>query len=216
MLKSEEIFRADEILLLFAEVCRKSLTPDGDWQGDGWGISYVSPIGKWEMKKSTEPIWEETEKLKSLPESKFFLVHARSSSFQNQRRNIEYNQPFVNGKFSFVFNGLVKGISPPFPVEGDIGSQKIWNVLLDLLKERSPIESLVHLKNMIIENSRAVQALNIGLCDGENIYALCYYTCHPEYYSLWYSKSSSLLLVSSNPILGYNLKKLSKGKILIL
>lgn len=124
MIKSETPLKIEGFLMKFSEVCKNSRTPDGDWQGDGWGISYTGDKNEWIIYKSINPIWEEKDQIKKIPESKFFLVHARSSSFENQRNFLEYNQPFIYEKYSFVFNGFVKGISLPFRVKGDIGSQK--------------------------------------------------------------------------------------------
>lgn len=216
MFKSKKPQKIEDLLEKFALACRKSKTPDGDWQGDGWGISYLSRENGWVVKKSINPIWEEKDVFKSIPESRFFLVHARSSSFENQRKLIEYNQPFISERYSFVFNGFIRGVSLPFKIKGEIGSQKIWNLLLELLKKETPQNSLLLLKNIILKNSKTVHALNIGLCDGSNIYALCYFESNPDYYSLFSSKDSSNLIISSEKIYGYEFRKLSSGELVIL
>lgn len=216
MIKSETPLKIEGFLMQFSEACKNSRTPDGDWQGDGWGISYTGNKNEWIIYKSINPIWEDKEKFKKIPESKFFLVHARSSSFENQRNFLEYNQPFISEKYSFVFNGFVKGISLPFRVEGDIGSQKIWNLLLKLLERENSEKSLVILKEIILKNSRKVQALNIGLCDGKNLYSLCYYEPHPDYYSLFYTKNHSISIVSSERISGFDFRKFSPGEVVVI
>ncbi len=161
----------------------------------------------WIVKKSISPIWEDIDILKSIPDSKFFLIHARSSSFPNHKNKIEYNQPFISGKFSFVFNGFIKG---------EIGSQKIWNLLLKFLERNPTKESLILLKNEILKNSKNVFAINIGLCDKKNIYVLCYFETNPEYYSLLSSQNSSLYIISSEKICGYEFKNLDSGELVIL
>lgn len=216
MVKSQNPVKIESLLEEFAEACRKCRTPDGDWQGDGWGISYLSKENRWVVKKSINPIWEEENIFKSIPESRFFLVHARSSSFGNQREFIEYNQPFVSERYSFVFNGFIKGVSLPFKVKGEIGSQKIWNLLLEFLKKETPRKSLLLLKNYILKNSKTVQALNIGLCDRSNLYALCYFESNPDYYSLFYFKDLSTFIISSEKIYGYDFTNLSSGELAIL
>ncbi len=216
MVKSEKPLKIEGFLIKFSEACKKSRTPDGDWQGDGWGISYLGSKNEWIVYKSINPIWEEEEEFKKIPESKFFLVHARSSSFESHRNFLEYNQPFVSGKYSFVFNGFIKGISLPFKIKGEIGSQKIWNLLLELLEGESPEKSLYILKEIILKNSKNVQALNIGLCDGKNLYGLCYYEFHPDYYSLFYNKNHSISMVSSERISGFDFRRFSPGEVVII
>jgi len=216
MIKSEAPLKIKNFLLEFSEACRNRKTPDGDWQGDGWGISYLGDNNEWNLYRSVKPIWEEKKEFKNIPESKFFLVHARSSSFENQKNFLEYNQPFISGKYSFVFNGFIKGVSLPLKISGSIGSQKIWNLLLELLKRENPEKSLATLKEMILKHSRNVQALNIGLCDRENLYALCYYESNPDYYSLFYTNNSSISIISSEIISDFDFRKLLAGEVVVL
>lgn len=216
MVKSKNPIKLGKLLTEFAEACRKSRTPDGDWQGDGWGISYLSYNSQWIVKKSLHPIWEEKNVFKSIPKSRYLLVHARSSSFPNQRNKIEYNQPFVFGKYSFVFNGLIRGVSLPIKIKGEIGSQKIWNLLLGLLEDNSPKKSLILLKDKILKNSKIVHALNIGICDMENLYAFCFYNFEPDYYSLHYFSSQSLFIISSEPLSGLKFKKMRAEELIVL
>ncbi len=215
MVKSKNPVKIEGMLEEFAEACQKSRTPDGDWQGDGWGISYLGKENEWLAKKSINPIWEEKDVFKLIPESRFFLIHARSSSFHNQKNNIEYNQPFISGKYSFVFNGFIRGVSLPFKIKGEIGSQKIWNLLRELLKKETPQKSLLLLKDIILKNSKTVHAFNIGLCDRSNIYALCYFESNPDYYSLFASKGSSTFIISSEKIYGYEFRNLSPRELAI-
>jgi glutamine amidotransferase len=216
MVKSVLPLEIENFLLEFSEACKKRKTPDGDWQGDGWGISYLDENYEWNLYRSVKPIWDEKEEFKNIPESKFFLVHARSSSFENQKNFLEYNQPFISKKYSFVFNGFIKGVSLPFKISGSIGSQKIWNLLLELLKRENPEKSLAILKEIILKNSRSVQALNIGLSDGVNLYALCYYESNPDYYSLFYANNPSISIISSEIIPNFDFRKLSAGEVVVL
>lgn len=211
MVKSKFAFQPGKLPVAFSEMCRKSRSLEGDWQGDGWGLSYLSDSGNWVVKKSIKPVWEEEAKLKSLPAGRFFLFHARSSSFPEQRNCLDYNQPFCSEPYSFVFNGFIKGICLPFPVRGEIGSQKIWNMLQSYLRSEPPEKALGRLKETVIKHSRGVQAMNVGLADKQNIYALCYYSSHPEYYALWSFESPSLKLISSEPLPPYDFKPLPSG-----
>ena len=159
------------------------------------------------------PIWQDCHSFKHIPKSNLFIVHARSSSFRNHKGVLDYNQPFVKEPYSFVFNGLVKNVSFPYAVSGNIGSQKIWKLLLGILEQYPPDESLVRLENLIKQHSREVQALNIGLCDKERIYASCHYSKHPEYYHLQVHDSIELTAVSSEPLEGFSFERILSGKV---
>lgn len=196
-------------------MAKNSKTFDGDWQGDGWGIVWkIENI--WSLKKSLQPIWEDQEIFSSIPVSTHFLVHARSASFPNHKNIIEFNQPYIAGKYAFVFNGLLKGVALPHPVAGKIGAQKIWNILQDYLKEHSPEESLHLVKEYLLKHSKFIQALNIGLSDGVNNYGLCQYGANPDYYSLHSSRSDSQTVLSSEPFPGFSFQKAENGQVVSL
>ena len=52
----------------------------------------------------------EGEAIHLAPETTRMLIHARSASFEKDKDNIDFNQPFLNSEYAFVFNGL----SPPY------------------------------------------------------------------------------------------------------
>ncbi|MBI2641612.1 hypothetical protein HYW87_03400 [Candidatus Roizmanbacteria bacterium] len=112
-----------------------------------------------------------------------------------------FNQPYVDSNFIFVFNGLLKGVRIPEKVRGTIGAEKIWFLLKDLLKTMKPQESLNELKDYLLKHTRYVQALNIGLADKDNIYALCFYDRFPKYYQLHYSVNKERDIVCSEELL---------------
>ena len=194
-------------------MAKKSKAFDGDWQGDGWGISWLDG-NDWQSYKSVKPIWEDSARDTLLFSSKIFLIHARSASFPQHKNNKEYNQPFINAKEAFVFNGLIKGVSLHLP--GIVGSQKIWSLLQKKLLITSPEKALKETLRIITKNSKTVQALNMGIADKDNIYALCYYSIHTNYYSLHYSKTDESSIISSEPIDGFHFRTLSKNDVIKL
>ena len=216
MVKSQTPFQSGEILKKFADMTKNSRALDGDWQGDGWGISWISSSQEWCIKKSIQPIWEEVHIASYIPESKLTMVHARSASFPNHKNVLDYNQPYIREPYAFVFNGFLRGVSFPRPVIGNIGSQKIWNILYDLLMQFSPEESLVRTKELLKRNSRLLQAMNIGLCDKKSMYAYCYYSEHPEYYNLHIYQSPSLKIISSEALKGYDFTPVIPDKVITL
>ena len=207
------------ILEEFARKSQNSRPYDGDWQGDGWGISWLSGTNNgdsrnWQSYSSLRPIWEESGRFDQFPPSEIYLVHARSASFPEHKGVSAYNQPFVNRPFSFVFNGLVRGMRSPKPLPGDIGSQKIWGLLQEYLEIMDPPEALRTLQEIVIRSAREVQALNIGLSDGKNLFGLCLYSRYPEYYSLHVCRRPGLEIISSEPLDGYDFEPVSSGEII--
>ena len=214
MLKSQSPIHPGEILQKFSEMAKKSKALDGDWQGDGWGVGWLSENQSWHLKKSIRPIWKEKDLLDQIPKTKLILIHARSSSFPQHKKILAYNQPFIRGPFLFVFNGFLRGVNLPYPVEGRIGSQKVWKILSDLLFRFSPQEAISELKDVLSRNSRSIQALNIGLCNKEEIHAYCQYSTHPEYYNLQFYDSPSLKMISSELLEGYHFQPVTPYKLI--
>jgi len=204
MIKSQNDLQPGEFLMRFSEMAKNSKALDGDWQGDGWGIGWLDKNKQWQIKKSIHPIWKNKSHFRQIPMSTHFLVHARSASFPAHKDNLEFNQPFNSGQLAFLFNGLIKGVSLPYPTPGKIGSQKIWHILSGLIRQSSPEEALQELRELLLKHSRSIQALNIGLSDGKTMYAFCHYEKFPEYYNLHHHESDKVKMVSSDPLEGYN------------
>ncbi|PIR13193.1 hypothetical protein COV49_03075 [Candidatus Falkowbacteria bacterium CG11_big_fil_rev_8_21_14_0_20_39_10] len=205
--KSREKQETTQLLESFADMAKKSKAYDGDWQGDGWGASWWNG-GKWEQYVSLKPIWEDREFFLFIPETSLLCIHARSASFDHHKNTIEFNQPYIQGRYAFVFNGLLKGVRLPHQVEGRIGAQKIWSLIQMYLKKFSPKKALEKAVSDLNTHSRFIQALNIGLSDGKDVYAYTQYAKHENYYQLRHSSTSEVGIVVSEPIDGYEWKKI--------
>jgi len=216
MIKSRRPFQAADILRKFAVMAEESRAPDGDLQADGWGIGWLDQGGLWHVRKSLRPIWQEIDGLAQFPASPLSLVHARSASFPHQKGVLEYNQPYIEKSYGFVFNGLLEGVAFPFPVGGRIGSQKIWSLLSAGLGRSNPEESLMELAGNLERYSRRVQALNIGLADQRKLYAYCRYEGDGGYYQLRYLDTPDLQMVCSETLAGFDLRPVPRGRVLRL
>lgn len=211
LLKSKFKVNSQHIIEHFSDMAQKSKALDGDWQGDGWGISWLDENNNWSIYTSVSPIWEETSHFARIPETSFLVIHARSASFPQDKNNIHYNQPYLDDNYVFVFNGLLKGVTIPFQAEGKIGAQKTWFLLTKFLRNKSPEKALRKLKELMIANAKKIIALNIGLCDKKSIYVFTMYEKHPEYYRLQLHQSKDLIIVSSEAIQGYDFSGLANG-----
>ena len=199
LVKSNKPIKPYKLLELFSLMAKKSKAFDGDWQGDGWGIDWMVNK-KWNIIKSLSPIWKDEHKFFDFPSTTIFAVHARSASFPQHKNNLEYNQPFINDSTVFVFNGLLKGVSLSLPIPGKIGAQKIWHLIKQELKVHSPSLALERVKNLLLKNTREIQAINIGLIHHQEIFSLNYFTKHSNYYQLHCFKNNLYNIVSSEKL----------------
>lgn len=216
MIKSRSTFQPREILAGFSEMARQSKALDGDWQGDGWGIGWQDKNHHWQIKKSIRPIWEDEVCFGDIPSGRQFLIHARSASFPAHKNNPDFNQPFTHGRFAFLFNGLIKGVSLPYSIPGKIGSEKVWFILSGLISRKSPEVAFLELRNLLSEHSHSIKAMNIGLSDGISMYAICHYEKFPEYYNLQYYESNATKMICSEPLRGYAFVPVRPGQTVIL
>lgn len=216
LVKSQKPIKPLSLLSSFAAMAQKSKAFDGDWQGDGWGIAWLDEKHVWHEYKSLLPVWKDTKAFDTISHTTLFTVHARSASFPQHKNVIEYNQPFTNKKFAFVFNGLLRGVSLPQNIQGSIGSQKIWFLLQDIMEKNTPSESLKKILQLLKNNSREIKALNIGIADTKNIYTLCYYSQFPSYYQIHHADTKDIKIICSEPIDGFSFKIMCANEIISL
>ena len=223
LVRSKDKIKPEKLLRDFAVMCQKSHAPDGDWQGDGWGIALRQRSGqasiketKWEVYKSLKPIWEDTDKFQQFGETVIFVAHARSSGFPQQKGVIEYNQPYVSDNLCFVFNGMIRGVTLPIPLEGKIGAQKIFSLILQKMYEKEMGEVLQEVDKLIMSNAKKVEGMNIGVVFNDKFYVLCEYENNTEYFGVKYFQDESLSLICSEPIGEYDWKVMKKGEVLVI
>ncbi|OGG17348.1 hypothetical protein A3D78_04645 [Candidatus Gottesmanbacteria bacterium RIFCSPHIGHO2_02_FULL_39_14] len=215
LVRSKKKLKPEKLLRQFALMCQKSHAPDGDWQGDGWGIAWFEK-GNWQLYKSLLPVWEDQNKFSDIPSTNLFAVHARSAGFPQHKNNLDYNQPYLGDNLCFVFNGMIRGVNLNRELEGQIGSQKIFSLLQQEIIHKNGQESLKTLDTTMLNNSRSVEGMNVGLILGNNFYVLCRYSKHPEYFTLHYFQSRDLALVCSEKIGDHAWKPMFKGEIRVL
>jgi predicted glutamine amidotransferase len=179
----------------FADVCQKSIAPNGDKQEDGWGVSWIENH-KWKTIHSLSPIWEDRDIFLHIARTTKLVIHARSATFPKEKGILSYNQPYAIGKYCFVFNGALFGVRLGKPVSGEIGSQKIWSLLQDELASYSLPDSINRVKDFLEKNSKEIIALNMGIVTKESVSVLCKYSKETEYYTLHYHKSDFQIICS--------------------
>ncbi|MCL5273299.1 MAG: hypothetical protein M1434_00950 [Chloroflexi bacterium] len=239
LLHTDGAFDPAALFLSFAEACRCSRSVDDAGQSDGWGIAWLGADDTWALHKRLTPIWEDAGWLAHPPRSRAYALHARSASFEKDRVNLAYNQPYLYPAdatrapglpaahpYAYTFNGLLRGVSLPRRVEGQVGAQRIWNLLRDELAVRPPAEALGNTAALLRAHTRELVACNIGLIDAQHLYASCQYTRAPEYYQLrWYAgagmrgagmRGAGLRMVCSEPLPGYTFNDVPVGNVFTL
>lgn len=214
IVKSKNKINPAELLKSFALACQKSVAPDGELQKDGYGIAWHDGQ-TWQLKKSLAPIWEEQDSFEQIPETNLFVAHARSSGFAKDKDNLEYNQPFTDGPLCFVFNGMIRKISLSLPLEGTIGSQKLFSLLKLKTKNNHIDAALKEVNELVLEKAERVEGMNIGLVKDNKIYALCQYADNRDYFSLHYYQDSDITIISSEVFDSYSWEDMKKGELKI-
>lgn len=213
LVRSKKKIYPEKFLLDFASACQKSHAPDGDWQGDGWGIALQNE--NWETYKSLNPIWVEENKFKKFGETNTFAVHARSAGFAQHKGILEYNQPYVSDDICFVFNGMIKGVHLPFHVDGSIGAQKIFSLIKQESKTNSLDKVLHTVDATLLNNSKHIEGMNIGLSYKDKFIVLCEYAENQDYFGIRYFQDNELVVVSSLTFGNFHWEKMKKGDISI-
>ncbi len=213
LVRSKKRLYPGTLLQAFAGMCQKSHAPDGDWQGDGWGVAWKEG-DHWQLMKSLAPIWEEEDRFSSIGQSHIFVAHARSAGFPQHKGVLAYNQPYIHNELAYVFNGMMRGVALSINVPGNIGAQKIFSLIVNAASRNRPDESLSYVRDLLRRHTKKTEGMNIGLVLGDTLYALCDYENNPDYFSLRYYADEKFTLICSEPIGAYEWRIMGKGEIL--
>ena len=178
------------LLNRFSNACRLSK----EYQGDGWGATYYQN-GIWRTYHDIRPIWESD--LRFLKGSQVVLLHARSASF-GEKPDINNNMPFETDRFSFVFNGELRGVRLAAP--GRIGAEKIFRFILNFY--RGNLEEAITKAIPIIKRRVAyIRAMNFIILDKleGRFYVYSSFSEDSEYFTMHNLRSDDVV-VSSDPI----------------
>ncbi|MBD3280277.1 hypothetical protein GF389_02005 [Candidatus Dojkabacteria bacterium] len=219
--KSKQKLMPHELLGKFAVMAEMSRTLDNDRQKDGWGIAWLDEQLNWQEYRSLDAIWDdsEIEKFIDFPKTNIFLVHARSATYKSQIGEVSFNQPYTNHDLAYAFNGHLEGVRLNRPVKGQIGAEKIWNLMQEYSEEYKPIATLSKLYKNIQSNTNKIHGMDIVFSNRSEIYGLCSFTpnkTNPSYYQLESYNDNNLSFICSEKLEGYSSKKVPNGTILAL
>lgn len=213
--KSNQDLPTNQLIQAFAQMAEASRTVDGDRQGDGWGVAWIED-NVWKTYHNLKPMWSDYQ---SLPEiqSRWLVLHARSASFANQKGELEFNQPYIDGNLAFVFNGMIQKVSIPRLLAGRIGAQKIFSLFKYYYKKTGDLaQALAATHQEIVQYSQLIVGLNIGVVDTQTAVAVSDYTSSPEYFQLRYFNNDGLSLVCSEVLPGFDWQLANRAKLITI
>ncbi len=178
----------------FADVCKSSK----EFQGHGWGCSYLNADDNWEHYKNINPIWEDD--FSKFNFTNRLIVHARSA-FEDKDIFIENNMPFYDDEFVFIFNGELRGVK--INAEGRIGAEKIFNFIKRFhnYDMKKAIEKGI---DIILKRSNYIRAMNIIIADKNNAYVSSLFNEDSEYFQMSYKQTDEELIICSQNYIGEN------------
>lgn len=171
--KSEQVFDIKPHLETFARICKNSK----EYQGHGWGAKYMVN-GKQLMYKNPNPIWEHN--FEGFPKTTCLMVHARSA-FRDEGITIENNMPFTDHRYSFIFNGELRGVK--IKSEGRIGAEKIFNLIRRM--DKGDMELAFNRGIRVIQKQTGyIRAMNMIISDMDSVYLCSLFNQETDYYTL--------------------------------
>ncbi len=223
-----------QLINSFSAMAEKSSDPDGGRQGDGCGFAFYTDQG-WHVQTSLLPVWEASSSIAFPDNVQQLLIHARSASFDHQKGVLAYNQPYVNEQYAFVFNGIVEFrrgkaspavTTPALPdkprglsrYKGEIGAQKLWALLQEQLQKYSPLDALEATAKLVNSWSHngVVRALNMGLADGEHMYAYTQFADNSTYYNMQVYRGTDLSMFCSESLQGFDFTAINPRQVVAL
>jgi len=164
----------------FAEIARTSAV----YQGHGWGLALLDENDSWTVYHDIRPVWEDD--LSRFGPTKLLLAHARSA-FRDEGIVVENNMPFFDGHCVFIFNGELYGVRIRQP--GRIGAEKVFN-FIKRFDRHGRAKAIARAAEIIEKQSKYVRAMNLIISDGRTVHVASRFNEDPEYFTMWYRRST--------------------------
>ncbi len=187
--KNNNAFSITKHLQQFATISKNSK----EFQGHGWGCSWLDDTGAWQHYKNIKPIWEDN--LEQFGTTTLLIAHARSA-FQDKDIVVENNMPFYNDTLVFIFNGELHGVR--IKADGRIGAEKVFNYV-KRFTDNNVLAGLKKGTELITKQTRHVKAMNILMADKENVYVHEQWNEDEEYHTLHTKNNEGGFIVCSAP-----------------
>jgi len=184
------------------------------WQGDGWGVAYKGEKD-WGFYRSLRPIWHDEQSFSDIPATTNLFVHARGALLKGTI-SLEYVHPFSQGDWIFAFNGLLRGVRLHVP--GGIGAIKVFNLLLQTIKEEDDIaKSITMVSDRLVAESRSYTAINFVLVNikTSGVFVHSRYSEDPDYFAIRVTKADDgTFLACSQEFGNYAWRRMKSGEVI--
>ncbi|MBS3134410.1 class II glutamine amidotransferase [Candidatus Woesearchaeota archaeon] len=173
----------------FADISRNSK----NYQGHGWGFSYLDGNNEWQHYKNIKPVWDDN--FDQFGRTRLLLAHSRNA-YRKSSITIENNMPFYTDDHVFIFNGLLSGVD--IVEEGRIGAEKIFN-LIQRFTQDGMDNALKQAVTTLEQRTKEIIAMNIIIADKDRIYLSSMFSYDPEYFTMHLKKTKEELVICSDP-----------------
>lgn len=167
----------------------------GSWQhSDGWGLAYLKD-GKWEIKKSIKPVYQDDQidQFRSI-QTNFALLHARKANVGETA--LKNTHPFQKDDFIFCHNGHNRDqfkIHPNFQPQGDTDSERIFYDIL----HQFPTKEIPQAIRNTFHRYPYYKGAVIVLANPKKTFIATRANVFPKYYRLYLAKAKDYLILSS-------------------
>jgi glutamine amidotransferase len=152
--------------------------------------------GAWRHYKNLRPIWEDD--FSRFGPSTRLVAHARSASLDHAIV-LEYNMPYYDERYVYVFNGGLRGVT--LKTEGRIGAEKIFN-LMRRLDKGDTVDAMRRALEIIDKRARYIRAINVILADKDDVYLATMFNEDPGYFQVHHKREGNTLIICSQPYPG--------------
>ena len=180
-------FEMEAHLAPFAALSRDSR----EYQGHGWGCSWLDEDGAWRHHHDIRPVWEDTDR--PAVRTTALIAHARSA-FRDEGIVVENNMPFADDERVFVFNGELRGVR--IKAEGRIGAEKIFN-FIKRFDHGDLAEAVTRGAEVINKRTRYVRAMNFIIATRDAVHVSSDFGEDPDYFQLQVAERPGELIICS-------------------
>jgi predicted glutamine amidotransferase len=197
-INKKERFDIETDLTAFAEHAENNPGPEGNWQGDGWGVSWLDPLNNWREFKLFPPIWQNKDFLYMFTPSNTFMAHVRTLAVEEEYTSEENNMPYTNNELAFACDADL--LESKVDSADKLVGLRLWEDIQKLDKKNLEQEFKKLCENINLEE-KALKSANLVLCDKENVYVYCKYLAErKDYYQIRYWIDESKIIFSSYEI----------------
>jgi len=141
------------------------------------------------------------------------IGHVRKASPEYSDYSAENAHPFSCSGIYLAHNGGIRD-SEVLKHGPGIDSERLTRWLGFHWNPRTP-ENLVEVLGRLVEVTRDFSSLNFLVTDGRDLYAFCFYSKSPEYYTLWVQTEKDMVIISSEPLpMGSRRRPMANGELI--